>query len=158
MSNITDPSKRASISYQLAAKSLATRDISNLLTKYVKPYLVPTQSFMKMENSNCPLISKIFPLNKKTMQLRNFYYYLLCLLVIPTLEFYLNDQSETSQNCNVRIKVYKKSINIVNKLVEKLLKCRILCKDILIFLGLDYRDASLITLYLVAIGFSIPKI
>ena len=75
------------------------------------------------------------------MQLRNFYYYLLCLLVIPTFEFYLNDQSETSQNCNVRIKVYKKSINIVNKLVEKLLKCRKMCEDIFIFLGLEYRDA-----------------
>ena len=31
-------------------------------------------------------------------------------------------------------------------------------KDILIFLGLDYRDASLITLYFVGPGISIPKI
>ena len=34
----------------------------------------------------------------------------------------------------------------------------ILFKNILTFLGLDYRDASLITLYLVVIGISIPKI
>ena len=30
--------------------------------------------------------------------------------------------------------------------------------DILTFLGLDYRDASLITLYFVVLGISIPKI
>ena len=33
----------------------------------------------------------------------------------------------------------------------------ILFKDILTFLRLDYRDALLITLYLVVIGISIPK-
>ena len=33
----------------------------------------------------------------------------------------------------------------------------LLFKDILTFLGLDYRDASLITLYLVVIGISIIK-
>ena len=37
------------------------------------------------------------------------------------------------------------------------LKRRILFKDILTFLGLYYRDASHITLYLVVIGISIPK-
>ena len=31
-------------------------------------------------------------------------------------------------------------------------------KDILTFLGLDYRDSSLITLYLIVIGISNPKI
>ena len=34
----------------------------------------------------------------------------------------------------------------------------ILFKNILTFLGLDYRDASLITLYLVVIGISISEI
>ena len=33
----------------------------------------------------------------------------------------------------------------------------ILLKDILTFLGLDYRDASLLILYLVVIGISIQK-
>ena len=37
------------------------------------------------------------------------------------------------------------------------LKKKILFKDILTFIGLDFRYASLITLYLVAIGISIPK-
>jgi hypothetical protein len=31
-------------------------------------------------------------------------------------------------------------------------------KDILTFLGLDYRDASLLKLYFVVLGISIPKI
>ncbi len=31
-------------------------------------------------------------------------------------------------------------------------------KDILTFLGLDYREASLITLYFVVLGIGIPKI
>ena len=47
---------------------------------------------------------------------------------------------------------------IVSKFVAKLIKYMILFKDILTFLGLDYRDASLITLYLVVIGISIKKI
>ena len=47
---------------------------------------------------------------------------------------------------------------IIRKLVAKLLKYRILLKDILTFLGLDYRDASFITLYLIVIGISTPKI
>ena len=33
----------------------------------------------------------------------------------------------------------------------------IIFKDILTFLGLDYRDALLVTLYLVVIGISIQK-
>ena len=47
---------------------------------------------------------------------------------------------------------------ILSKFVVKLLNYRILFKDTLTFLGLDYRDALLITLYLVVIGISIPKI
>ena len=31
-------------------------------------------------------------------------------------------------------------------------------KDILTFLGLNYRDSTLMALYIVVIGFSIPKI
>ena len=38
---------------------------------------------------------------------------------------------------------------IVCKFVAKLIKYMMLFKDILTFLGLDYRDASLITFYLV---------
>ena len=33
----------------------------------------------------------------------------------------------------------------------------LLFKDVLTFLGLDYRNASLMTMYLVVIGISIPK-
>ena len=44
------------------------------------------------------------------------------------------------------------------KFVAKLLKYSILFKDIKTFLGLDYRDASLIILYLIVIGISSPKI
>ena len=51
-----------------------------------------------------------------------------------------------------------KSKQIVSKLIEKLLKYRILIKDILTFLGIDYREASLITLYFVVLGIIIPKI
>ena len=54
--------------------------------------------------------------------------------------------------------MYKCRIKIVSKLIEKLLKYRIMLKDILTFLGLDYIDASLITLYFVDLGISIPKI
>ena len=46
----------------------------------------------------------------------------------------------------------------MNKFVAKLLKHRILFKDILTLLELDYRKASLMTFYLVVIGVSIPKI
>ena len=54
--------------------------------------------------------------------------------------------------------MYKSRNKIVSKFVEKLRKYRILFKDILTFWGLDYRDASLITLYFVILGISIPKI
>ena len=47
---------------------------------------------------------------------------------------------------------------IVSKFVAKLLKYRILFKDIPTFLGLDYRDASLVTLCYVVLRISIPKI
>ena len=53
--------------------------------------------------------------------------------------------------------MYKCRIKIVSKFVEELLKNRIMFKDILTFLGLDYRDALLITLYFVVIGISIQK-
>ena len=43
---------------------------------------------------------------------------------------------------------------ITREFVAKLLKYRILFKDILTFLGLDYRDALLIILYLIVIGIS----
>ena len=54
--------------------------------------------------------------------------------------------------------MYKCRIKIVGKFVEKLLKNRIMFMDILTFLGLDYRVASLIILYFVVPGISIPKI
>ena len=47
---------------------------------------------------------------------------------------------------------------IIRKFVAKLLNYRILFKDILTFLILDYRDASLIILYLIVIGISNQKI
>ena len=47
---------------------------------------------------------------------------------------------------------------IMRKFVAKLLKYRILFKDILTFLGLDYRDASLVIVYHIVIGISTPKI
>ena len=46
----------------------------------------------------------------------------------------------------------------VSKFVDKLFKYRILFNDILTFLGLNYRDASLKTLYFVVLGISILKI
>ena len=46
---------------------------------------------------------------------------------------------------------------IIRKFVAKLLKYRILFKDILTFLILDYRDATLIILYLIVIGISNKK-
>ena len=46
---------------------------------------------------------------------------------------------------------------IRRKFDAKLLKYRILFKDILTFLILDYRDASLIILYLIVIGISNQK-
>ena len=47
---------------------------------------------------------------------------------------------------------------ILNKFVAKLLKYRILFKDIQTFLILDYRDALLIILYFIVIGISNQKI
>ncbi len=46
--------------------------------------------------------------------------------------------------------MFKCRTKILSKFVEKLLKYRIMVKDIIMFLGLDYRDASLVTLYLLS--------
>ena len=54
--------------------------------------------------------------------------------------------------------MYKSLNKILSKIVEKLLKYRRVFKDILTILGLDYRDASLITLYFVVLVISISKI
>ncbi len=54
--------------------------------------------------------------------------------------------------------VYKSVDKSIHKIVAKLLKYRILFKDILTFLGLGYRDALLMTLYFVVLGVSVPKI
>ena len=54
--------------------------------------------------------------------------------------------------------MYKSRNKIVSKFVEKLLKLRIIFKDILTFLGPDYGDALLNTLYFIDIKISIPKI
>ena len=55
------------------------------------------------------------------------------------------------------MKKFKQNCKLSN-FVAKQLKYRILFKDILTFEGLNYRDASHISLYLVVIGISIPKI
>ena len=49
---------------------------------------------------------------------------------------------------------------IISKFVAKLLKYRLLFKDILTFLGLDYRDATLTlkTMNLILLGINIKKI
>ena len=52
----------------------------------------------------------------------------------------------------------QKSKQIVSKFVAKLTKYMILFKEKLTFLGLDFRDALLLTLYRVVIGISIKKI
>ena len=44
----------------------------------------------------------------------------------------------------------------MNKFLEKLRKFSIIYKDMLTYLGLDYRDASLLTLDFVVLGISIP--
>ena len=54
--------------------------------------------------------------------------------------------------------MYKCRIKIISKFVEKMLKYRIMSKDILTFLGLDYRVASLIILNFVVLRINIPKI
>ena len=46
---------------------------------------------------------------------------------------------------------------ILSKFVAIVQKYKRLFKDILTFLGLDYRDASLTILYLIVIGISAPK-
>ena len=46
----------------------------------------------------------------------------------------------------------------LRKYVEKLLKYRIMFKDIPTLLGFDYRITSLLMLYFVFMGISIPKI
>ena len=46
----------------------------------------------------------------------------------------------------------------LSKFVAKIFKYSILFKGIPSFIGVDYRDASLIILYLVEIGTSMPKI
>ena len=47
---------------------------------------------------------------------------------------------------------------IVSKFGQKLLKYRIIFKDILTLLGLEYRDALPLTLYLIVPGIIISKI
>ena len=48
---------------------------------------------------------------------------------------------------------------IVSKFVEKLLKNRIIIKDILIFFGIDYRDDSFTyNIYFIVLGISFPEI
>ena len=54
--------------------------------------------------------------------------------------------------------MYKSRNKILGKLLEKLLKYRIMFKDIITFLGIDYKDAPLITLNIVVLGISFPKI
>ena len=54
--------------------------------------------------------------------------------------------------------MYNSRNKIVSKFVAKLLKYRIMFKDILTCLLLDYRDALLITMYFVDLGISNPKI
>ena len=53
--------------------------------------------------------------------------------------------------------MYKSRSKIVSKFVAKRIKYRILFKEILTFLGLDYRDASLVLLNLIVIEISIKK-
>ena len=56
--------------------------------------------------------------------------------------------------------MYNSRNKIVSKFVAKLLKYRIMFKDILTCLLLDYRDALLLTMYFdfVVLGISNPKI
>ena len=54
--------------------------------------------------------------------------------------------------------IYNSRNKIVSKFVGKLLKYRIMFKYTLTCLVLDYRDASLITLYFFVLGISFPKI
>ena len=54
--------------------------------------------------------------------------------------------------------MYKSRSKIVRKFVRKTAGYRIIFMDILTFLGLDYRVASLIILFFVVPGINIPKI
>ena len=54
--------------------------------------------------------------------------------------------------------MFKSRNKIVSKFVEKLLKTGYFFRDIPTFLGLDYRDASFVTLYFVVKGISMSKI
>ena len=54
--------------------------------------------------------------------------------------------------------MYDSRNKIASKFVEKMLKYRMMFKDILTCLVHDYIDASLMTLYSVVLGISIPKI
>ena len=54
--------------------------------------------------------------------------------------------------------MYKSRNKIVSKFVEKLLKYRIMFKDIITFLGLDYKDALLIKFYFVVLEISFPRV
>ena len=54
--------------------------------------------------------------------------------------------------------MYKSRNKIVIKFVEKLTKYRIMFKDILTFLGFDYRDSSLMTFYFIVLEISVSKI
>ena len=59
----------------------------------------------------------------------------------------------------IRLMIFILSLNkIGSKFVSKLLNYRIVFKDMLTFLGFDYRVALLITLCLIVIGMSISKI
>ena len=70
---------------------------------------------------------------------------------------------QTNINTCIMSELNNQNINvernkIVSKSTEKLLKYLVLFKEILTFLGLDYRYASLTTMYFVVLGISIPKI
>ena len=55
--------------------------------------------------------------------------------------------------------MYKSQNKIVSNFLKKLLNYRIVFKDILTFLGLGYRNASLITFYtFLVLGIGISKI
>ena len=54
--------------------------------------------------------------------------------------------------------MYKQRNKLESKFIEKLLKYKLMFKDILSFLCLDYKDASLLTLYFAVLGISIQKI
>ena len=54
--------------------------------------------------------------------------------------------------------MYKSHNIILGKFVEKVRYYRIMFKDIMTFLGLNYRDTSLKILYFVVLGISIPII